>query len=125
MLQLFGYGVPFLLFSYSGQVLLKRGVNALGGVSASTVLRDPAGTFLAVALNSHFLVGFMLMAVGAMFYLCLLSLGDFSYVLPLLGAIAFLFLPVIGIVFLHEPVSLQRFAGTAIIMVGALIVARG
>ena len=124
MVRIVAYAVPFYILSYTGQILLKRGVNTIGGLSADVFLRDPVGTMTALVLNGNVPLGLLLMAGGSFFYLFLLSLGDFSYVLPLLGALSFFALPVIGVVILHEPVTIERVIGIIIIAIGAIIVAR-
>ena len=61
---------------------------------------------------------FALAAVGAVFYLFLLSKGDFTVVFPILGALGFLALPFIGKFILHESITPARVIGTVVIAVG-------
>jgi multidrug transporter EmrE-like cation transporter len=125
MLKIILEAIPVLVFSYAGQVLMKRGVNAVGGLRLSTVLADPVGMFTSVLLNWSVMAGFILAGIGAIFYLFLLSADDFTVVFPILGALGFLVLPVIGYVFLQETSSPARIMGTIIIAVGMLVVSRG
>ena len=116
--------IPVLIFSYAGQIMMKRGVNAVGGLSVQALRADPLQYALAILLNPQILAGFALAAIGAVFYLFLLSKGDFTVVFPILGALGFLALPFIGKFILHESITSARVLGTVVIAVGMLIVAK-
>lgn len=60
-----------------------------------------------------------------MVYLFVLSKNDFGVAFPILGALGFLVLPLVGWLTLNETVTLGRIVGTIIIVAGMLIVARG
>lgn len=116
--------IPVLIFSYTAQILMKRGVNAVGGLSFQALQADPLHYAQLILLNPLILVGFALAAVGAVLYLFLLSKGDFTVVFPILGALGFLALPFIGKIVLHESITPARVVGTVVIAVGMLIVAK-
>lgn len=116
--------IPVLVFSYAAQILMKRGINTVGGLSLAAFQAEPLRYVLSVLLNPQILAGFALAAVGAVLYLFLLSKGDFTVVLPVLSAVGFLALPFIGKFILHESITPARVAGTLVISVGMLIVAK-
>ena len=116
--------VPVLIFSYAAQILMKRGVNAVGGLSFPALRADPLRFVQLILLNPQIVVGFALAAVGAVLYLFLLSKGDFTVVFPVLGALGFIALPFIGKFILHEGITPARVIGTLVIAIGMLVVAR-
>jgi drug/metabolite transporter (DMT)-like permease len=116
--------IPVLVFSYAAQLLMKRGVNAVGGLTLQAFQADPLRYALLILMNPLILAGFALAAIGAVLYLFLLSKGDFTVVFPILGALGFLALPFIGKFILHESITPARVLGTVVIAVGMLIVAR-
>jgi drug/metabolite transporter (DMT)-like permease len=116
--------IPVLVFSYAAQILMKRGVNAVGGLSFLAFQADPLRFVRLIVLNPQILAGFALAAIGAVLYLFLLSKGDFTVVFPILGALGFLALPFIGKFILHESITPARVLGTVVIAVGMLIVAK-
>lgn len=52
-----------------------------------------------------------------------LSKNDFTVVVPILSALCFIILPVIGRLFLNEYITAERIAGTVLIALGMFIVA--
>jgi uncharacterized membrane protein len=54
-------------------------------------------------------------------YMTVMSWADYSYVMPA-GAFGYALLTLLAVVFLHEKVSLQRWAGVLFICVGVILV---
>jgi uncharacterized membrane protein len=123
MWQIIFQAIPVLVFSYAGQLLMKRGVNAVGGLTLHGFLAEPLRYAQLILLNRQILAGFALAAIGAMLYLFLLSRGDFTVVFPILSAVGFIALPFIGLFILQESITPARVLGTVLIAVGMLIVA--
>src|SRR4030088_185395 len=103
----------------TGDLLLKRGMTKIGAVEISVaglrhalLLTVTNGT---IWLGIFFLTGFMIS------YMTLLSWADYSYVMPA-GAFGYALLTLLAVVFLHEKVSLQRWAGVLFICVGVILV---
>jgi drug/metabolite transporter (DMT)-like permease len=116
--------IPVLIFSYSAQIFMKRGISAVGGFNLQVFQAAPLHYVLLLMLNPQLLAGFALAAIGAVLYLFLLSKGDFTVVFPILGALGFVALPFIGKFALHEDITPARVVGTMIIAVGMFIVAK-
>lgn len=116
--------LPVLLFSYAGQVLMKHGANEIGPLTWAAIRSSPLSYLMAILFNGPILLGFLLAGVGALFYLYALSQTDLTVAMPILGALGFTVLPIVGRLFLQETMSLQRVGGIAIIVLGMLIVAR-
>jgi drug/metabolite transporter (DMT)-like permease len=108
-----------VLCANAGDLMLKRGMSQIGAVSLSW-----AGLWHALNLTVHnptiwlgilFLLGFMIS------YMTVMSWADYSYVMPA-GAFGYALLTLLAVVFLHEKVSLQRWAGVLFICVGVILV---
>jgi drug/metabolite transporter (DMT)-like permease len=108
-----------VLCANAGDLMLKRGMSQIGAVSLSW-----AGLQHALNLTVHnptiwlgilFLLGFMIS------YMTVMSWADYSYVMPA-GAFGYALLTLLAVVFLHEKVSLQRWAGVFFICVGVILV---
>jgi len=123
MLPLIVQALPFLVLSYSAQVLMKRGVNSVGVITWSAIASDPVHVLGSLLLNKYVISAFVTAGVGAITYLVLLSRHDLTVVLPVLGALALLVLPIVGYVFLGEPISVRRMIGTVVVVIGMIIVA--
>jgi multidrug transporter EmrE-like cation transporter len=123
MLRQFLQVIPVLFFSYVGQVLMKRGVQSAGDLDLRLILSKPS-SLMTVILDANTVLGFISAGIGAIFYLFVLARTDLTVALPILGALGFLLLPLIGYLFLGESFGFQRIVGTIVIAVGMLIVAR-
>jgi drug/metabolite transporter (DMT)-like permease len=103
------------------QLLLKLGmVNA--AYARASEARDWAGMAAAALLNPLVIGGLSLYFAGAIVWLMVLAKADLSYAYPFVG-LGFILSLALGFVVLHEPVTLQRVAGTVLIALGAVLVA--
>jgi drug/metabolite transporter (DMT)-like permease len=109
-----------LTFESTGVVLLKKGMTQIGdlnGVTAGEILR----VCKAGATNPQILLGVFF---EALFFLCLLILmskSDISFLWPLTG-LSFVFATFAAIWFLDERVSVVRWVGVALIVIGAALI---
>lgn len=125
MLKVILQALPVLIFSYTAQVLMKRGASVLTGVTWEQFVSQPLQVLSLIVLNWQIMLGFVLAAIGALIYLFVLSRNDLGVIFPVLGALGFLMLPLISWLVLDETVTPGRLIGTMIIAAGMLIVARG
>ena len=108
-----------IILGVAGQFLIKFGVNRLGDLSA-TGLRG----FLTGAFISPFIIaGLGLYAFSAVLWVILLSKLDLSVAYPALS-LGYVLILLVSILFLGEQVSLVRFAGVFLIMVGIFFLFR-
>lgn len=114
--------LPILLFSYSSQVLFKQGVNEIGGFDFAQLSTKPFLIIYQLFTNWRIILGFILAGIGAIFYLLALSKHDLTIVFPVLGALGFILLPIIGTFLLHESISLGRIFGIMLVAVGMIII---
>jgi multidrug transporter EmrE-like cation transporter len=117
--------LPVLVFSYTAQVLLKKGSATLANVTSQTILSQPFIVLGQIITNWQIMLGFVLAGIGAIFYIFVLSKNDFGLIFPILGALGFIILPLISRFVLYETVTTGRIIGTIIIAIGMIIVARG
>ena len=109
-----------LVFESTGVILLKKGMNVIGemhGYNAAEIFRVAK----AGAANPQILLGVFF---EALFFLCLLILmsrSDISFLWPL-TALSFVFATLAAMIFLGETVSMVRWVGVILIMIGAAFI---
>jgi drug/metabolite transporter (DMT)-like permease len=81
-----------------------------------------SATPISALLEPVVMVGIVLLIVWTLLRIKLLELADLSYVLPI-TAVGYVFNAIMGALFLHEQVSMQRWAGTLLIVAGAALTA--
>ncbi len=109
-----------LTFESIGVVMLKKGMDKIGDmkkVSVSEVTR----MVKAGATNGSILSGVFFEALFFVTLLVLMSRNDISLLWPLTG-LSFVFATFAAIIFLNEKVSSMRWAGVALIVVGAILI---
>lgn len=108
-----------VLFSSFGDVFLSRGMKQVGQIS----LHNFDHLFSAV-LNPWVVSGIVLLILFFVSYLSALSWADLTYVLPA-TAIGYVLMALLAHYFLHEHVSVMRWAGIVLITAGVGFVAGG
>lgn len=116
--------LPVLLFSYAAQVFMKKGSAVIGDVSLNEFIAHPFRIIIPLLLNWQIILGFFFAGIGAIIYLFVLSRNEFGVVVPTIGALGFLMLPLISWFALNEAITFNRVIGTFIIVIGMVIVTR-
>ena len=115
------YILVSVLASAIGQILLKEGMIQVGVVTLS------AGQLLEVVrqiiTNPFVIVGLMLYAAGALFWLAALSRVDLSYAYPFVS-LSYIFMLIASWQIFDETITPLRLVGTVIIAVGVFLVSR-
>src|SRR3989344_8913188 len=109
-----------VLLNVTGNILLKKGVTAMGGVSG-----EKAKLFAELtkaALSPQILIGLALYGCSFVIWLRVLTFNDLSRSYPIFASIVFLLTTVGSVLFLKESVSPLRILGTIIILSGIFIV---
>jgi drug/metabolite transporter (DMT)-like permease len=106
-----------LVFESAGVVLLKKGMGQIGEVGTFSV-GNAAGVLKKGATNSYILTGIFFEALFFMSLLLLMSKSEISFLWPMTG-LSFVFATFAAIWFLGEHVSMIRWAGVVLIMIGA------
>ena len=116
-----------ILFSVSlsalAQLLLKTGVGRAAAGAAAGGGRPPLDTMLAYLASPWVLGGLMLYGLGALAWLFVLARLPLSAAYPFVG-LGFILTMLIGVGVLGEAVSTGRVAGTLLIALGCVFVAR-
>jgi len=103
----------------AGETLLAAGMRQTGRGGHDGI------RFVFAAVSSwQVVLGTILMAAFYGLYALSLSWADLSFVLPL-TAVSYITGALCAQLFLHEPVSLTRWLGAAIITVGVIVVGKG
>jgi len=102
-----------------GDTFLSRGMTRLPAVSL-----DRPGTLITAVFTPWIALGIVLLIGFFASYLTALSWADLTYVLP---ATAFgnVIVALLSRFWLHEPISLERWTGIALITLGVSFVAQG
>jgi drug/metabolite transporter (DMT)-like permease len=106
-----------LVFESTGVILLKKGMNSIGdmnGYAAAEIFR----VVKAGVTNPQIILGVFFEALFFACLLILMSKSDISFLWPL-TALSFVFATFAAIWFLGEKVSIARWAGVILIMIGA------
>lgn len=111
-----------IVTSALGNVLLSRGMKQLGDISHLPLGRMLASAVTAL-LNPWVAAGVLLLMAFFISYLTVLSWADLSYVLPA-TAPSYLLLAALSYALLGERLSIWRWLGTVLIVVGVTLVAR-
>ena len=109
-----------LVFESTGVVLLKKGMSQIGDVRKVTV-SEVARVIKAGAANLCILSGVFFEALFFACLLVLMSKSDISFLWPLTG-LSFVFATFAAMWFLDERVSTLRWAGVALIVIGAALI---
>ena len=105
-----------------GDILLARGMKELGDVSAMN-LRGILNVILQAVVSPKLIVGVMMLAIFFFLWLAVLSWEDLSVALPM-QALNFVLVAFLAQFYLHEPVTPMRWAGTILICIGVVLIAR-
>jgi multidrug transporter EmrE-like cation transporter len=109
------------VLSAGSNLLLRIGVLRAGGLGTSD--RGLAADLVALLQDPLFLSGCMLYGVAALVWFRVISSEYLSIAYVLLVASTFILVAAGGRVFLHEPLTVQRTIGFAVILIGIAITA--
>jgi drug/metabolite transporter (DMT)-like permease len=104
-----------------GETLLSYGMKKNGAMNIS----DPSQWFsliFSVVRNPYITTGVVFLAIFFFLYLAALSWADLSFVLPL-TAVSYIFAALLARFVLREEVSVFRWIGTVVIMIGIILIA--
>ncbi len=110
------FAVIVILSNAFGNFFLDRGMH--GRVTATPV------EYVAAILTPWVMLGISLLILWLLSRMALLSWADLSYVLPV-TSMGYVASALLGRFFLNEYISPQRWAGTALIVAGTILVGMG
>jgi drug/metabolite transporter (DMT)-like permease len=105
----------------AGQILLKRGMNSMG---ALTLAADQVGSILwRMATNPFVIAGLAVYAASTIFWLLALSRVDLSFAYPF-ASMSYIVMLIASWQLFSENISVMRLLGSAVVMVGVLLISR-
>lgn len=111
-----------ILFGSVGALLMKIGAGQIGDMQLGSI-HAVVIFFSKVFTNFTVLGGMGLYFLSAAMWLYLLTKLDVSFVQPIL-ALTYVVTPILAIIFLDEGVSIARWIGIVVIIIGVFMVAR-
>ena len=115
------YILVAVLASAVGQLVLKKG---MGGMGVLTLDAGHLGGILTrIMTNPYVLLGLAIYACGTLFWLVALSRVDLSYAYPFVS-LSYVVMLVASWLLLNEQISLLRIAGSAVVILGVLLISR-
>ncbi len=112
--------VLIVLSTSVGDVLITRGMKQTGEIStiAPWEILQTAGRALS---NGHFMAGLLMMAVSFFSFMGALAIADMSLVVPA-TSVSFVFATLGARFYLHERIDRLRWLGTALVLIGVMLV---
>lgn len=109
-----------------GMCLLYAALNVIG---AAMIKNQVKGTslltvqdFLKFVLNANFILAFSLICISALVMIKTLSMGNFTYVIPVAQGINFCLTIFVGVVIFSDILSLRAIGGLLFIILGIILV---
>ena len=103
----------------TGQVLMKKGMMAIGVFPISELLQR----LIPIFLNPFVFLGFFSFALSSILWLVVLSRFELSFVYPLVS-LAYIAVAIISLFFFKENVTLIRWVGIFTICLGVFFISR-
>lgn len=106
----------------AGQIMLKNGMNAVGKIEKAESLVS-AETISKMASNIFVVLGLLLYALSAIFWLGAISSLEISLAYPLMS-LSYVLVAVLAFFIFKENISVLRWAGIAVIILGCVMLAK-
>ena len=112
--------LPAMLFSTTGELFLKRGMNQIGSFDFAAV---PAivPTLFKIAMNPNIWVGMIGFVGGSVFWLSVISRTPLSLAYPMLS-LSYVIVVIESWIFLNEGLNPLRVVGSLVIIAGVALV---
>ena len=111
-----------IIFGAVGQILMKVGMTHIGEIGGIGKLLNQ--NFIISLITNPFVIGGLLIyAVAAFLWLGALSNLNVSFMYPLLS-LGYILAALLGLVFLKEDITLLRWGGIIVIVIGCFMVLR-
>lgn len=106
-----------ILLAVMGQMLMKKGMLDFGTFPVSQMLFKIIPMFL----NPWVFFGFACFGLSSLFWLVVLSRMELSLVYPMVS-VAYVLVAILSLIFFKENVTLVRWLGIAVIIVGVCLI---
>lgn len=121
MIQAFGLLLVGVVFSVTGELLLKHGVNTVGRTLELWPFEHLLSTLVSVFTNIFVLAGFAFVFAASIFWLSVLSRIELSLAYPMLS-VSYVVVVLLSWGIFRESVSFTRLLGVAVICGGVALV---
>lgn len=123
-LNMFAIGLVLVcvVFGALGQISMKTGMKQVQQINSFSDLLNPS-TIMEIFSNVYVMGGLVLYMVSAFLWLGALSTLDVSSMYPLLS-LAYVVTAVFAVAFLGEVVTLSKWAGIALVVIGCVLIVR-
>ncbi|MBN2058210.1 MAG: EamA family transporter [Candidatus Saganbacteria bacterium] len=108
-----------IILATMGQLLMKRGMMSFGAFPVSQLLSKIIPMFL----NPYVFVGLACFGASAVTWLVVLSRMELSLVYPMVS-VAYVIVALVSWIFFKENLTLVRWLGILVIMVGVFLISR-
>ena len=115
------YILVAVLASAVGQLVLKKGMGSMGALTLG--VGQLGGILARIVASPYVLLGLAIYACGTLFWLVALSRVDLSYAYPFVS-LSYVVMLVASWLLLDEQISLLRIAGSAVVILGVLLISR-
>ncbi len=112
-----------VVFSVSGQLLLKAGANKVGRIEASA-LKNPLQIVFSFFKSPLIIFGLLLFLISAFLWIIALTRVDLSFAYPLVGT-SYVLILLFSRIFLGEDVNILRWFGALLVALGVVLISRG
>ena len=109
-----------ILIGTAGQLIMKQGVNALGGVHISPATLPTE--LLRMFTNPYVLIGLVFAGLSFVLWIAVISNLELSFAYPFV-ATSYIIILLFGYLIYHENVNLLRIGGVALIGAGVILIA--
>ncbi|KPL04028.1 MAG: hypothetical protein AMJ90_02315 [candidate division Zixibacteria bacterium SM23_73_2] len=109
-----------IVLNVLGHVLLKAGMNRIGGISPFQLLTD----FTRVFSTPYIILGLLSYVLSVAMYLVVLSRAHLSYAYPLLTGLAYALIIIISWQVFREPFTTIKWIGIFLILLGVVLVGK-
>lgn len=117
----FSLVVLMVLCSSLGDIFLKLGMKKIGAVDLTP--EALAATFRATVTSGMIWLGILCLLASFVIYLMVLSWADYSYIMPS-TTFGYAVVALLGVLILHENVTVPRWIGVIVICCGVGLVSR-
>ncbi|OGD83127.1 hypothetical protein A2165_01995 [Candidatus Curtissbacteria bacterium RBG_13_40_7] len=111
-----------VVFNVTANILLKKGVLAIGGISGQKA--KLISELSKAAFNPFIIIGLALYGFSFIIWLRVLTFNDLSRAYPIFATIVFMLTTLGSMIFLKENISAARIVGMIIMLVGIYIVSQ-
>jgi len=108
-----------IVLAVAGQLLMKKGMMAFGSFPVNQMLVKVFPMFL----NPWVFFGFACFGLSSIFWLVVLSRMQLSFVYPMVS-VAYVLVALFSLIFFKESVSLLRWTGIFVIILGVALISR-